>query len=193
MPPDARFCHKCGKPQFDLPEPELEPVQAPIVPPGLVVLPETGFQKRSAIRSSLLAAVLGFMLILIPLPFGFDLFWKLACSVASGFLAVVFYTRRTGQSVTARNGARMGWFTGLFIFLLVIIMMTAVFAALTTNPEMQSSFRQQLAGRQEAFDQVLAVLQNPASFAMLVLVIFMLFTVLCTAGGALGAKVLEKE
>ena len=38
--------------------------------------------------------------------------------VAAGFLAVYLYSRRTGQMLSLRSGARMGWITGIFSFTL---------------------------------------------------------------------------
>jgi hypothetical protein len=34
--------------------------------------------------------------------------------LAAGFLAVYLYSRRTGQTLSIRSGARMGWITGIF-------------------------------------------------------------------------------
>jgi hypothetical protein len=67
LPDDARFCHKCGKPQRDEPlmVQEPEPVQRPIEPPGLppiskLELPRIGFHNGLAVRVAMLAGILAF-------------------------------------------------------------------------------------------------------------------------------------
>src|SRR5436305_1359982 len=48
LPPDARFCHKCGKPQYDYPGLETEAVaQAPTPPPPPP--PEISFRNGTAV------------------------------------------------------------------------------------------------------------------------------------------------
>src|SRR5712671_2740184 len=89
LPPDARFCHKCGKPQRDEPllVQEQEPVQRPIEPPGLppvskLELPRIGFHNGLAVRIALLAGILAFFCSIItgrlPLPQEFALVWLVA-------------------------------------------------------------------------------------------------------------------
>jgi hypothetical protein len=62
LPPDARFCHKCGKPQREEPLAEalIGQMQAPLAPPAAVVaLPvPLSFRNPVALRVGLLASAL---------------------------------------------------------------------------------------------------------------------------------------
>jgi len=126
LPPDARFCHKCGKPQYDYPGvEELEPapalVEIAIAPqtPLVQVSGEISFHNRLAVRIGFIAAMGAVMISVFPIP------WPLVrlpvAFLAAGFLAVYLYSRRTGQTLSIRSGARMGWITGIFSFTLVSI------------------------------------------------------------------------
>ena len=99
LPPDARFCHKCGKPQYDYPgiveEPEPEaPPPLPAKAP-LLVIPEIGFHNRLAVRIGFIAALAAVFVNLAPLPL--PLVRSVIAFLAAGFLAVFLYSRRTGQ------------------------------------------------------------------------------------------------
>lgn len=191
LPPDARFCHKCGKPQRDEPlipevEPPPPPPAAPFVPP---VSPSIGFRNALAVR-------LGFMAALLASFFNVLLF--LACPlwlVAAGFLCVYVYQRRTGEALTVSNGARIGWIAGLFSFVIFAVLFTLVLVWLLQSGEYlkwanESPFPQLTPAQlQELFS-------NPVYLASSVLfslaILFVVFTVLSAAGGALGAKMLGK-
>ena len=43
---------------------------------------------------------------------------------AAGFLAVFLYRRSTGQRLSVMNGARLGWISGIFGFVIVTIILT---------------------------------------------------------------------
>src|SRR5579884_504964 len=64
LPEDARFCHKCGKPQRD--EPLLAELAAPPPPPPQPAAPPPpppiSFRNRAAVRSALLSGVLAVVL-----------------------------------------------------------------------------------------------------------------------------------
>ncbi len=139
LPPDALFCHKCGKPQrADLipGEPEASastPVSdipvLPALPPSPPELPPIGFHNGPAVRIALLAGVLSIFVSALsgqlPLPRAFALVWL----VATGFLAVFLYRRRTGQRLSALSGAHLGWICGIFGFVIATIMLTTVAVA----------------------------------------------------------------
>src|SRR4029077_16733513 len=140
LPPDARFCHKCGKPQRDEPLfiQEEAPIQRPIEPPGLpplsqLELPRIGFHNGLAVRVALLAGVLAFFCSIITgqlaLPQEFALVWL----VAGGFFAVYLYERRTGKRLSVRSGARLGWICGVFGFVVVTIALAAT-AVMLSDP-----------------------------------------------------------
>src|ERR1017187_8274933 len=102
LPPDARFCHRCGKPQREEVVPEtLEPPPVPAVtiagpataahaPPP----PRLNFHNATAVRVALLMASVASMLSALPVwaagLAGLVLWW-----LTPGFLSVYVYRRRT--------------------------------------------------------------------------------------------------
>lgn len=207
LPPDARFCHKCGKPQYETPveieeappetEPETAKPSAPATPP--VPLNEISYRNSVAVRIAFLAAGIASLLISFPLPVYFAVAWLLLWLFSSGFLAVFLYVRRTGQKLTVRSGARMGWITGMFCFAIATVFFTISVIAVSSRGGLASFYREQFGARADDANirQFLDVLQNPAGLATMLLLsllfLFVLFTLLPTMGGALGAKVLAKD
>jgi len=202
LPPDARFCHKCGKPQRDEPlfVQEEAPIQRPIEPPGLpplsqLELPRIGFHNGLAVRVALLAGVLAFFCSIITgqlaLPQEFALVWL----VAGGFFAVYLYERRTGQRLSVRSGAHLGWICGVFGFV-VVTMALAATAVMLSDPSVASAMREQLRthGIPAAnAEQMIAFFHTPAGISSALFVSFVLFTVLPAFGGAVGAKLLDRD
>lgn len=202
LPPDARFCHKCGKPQRD--EPLLvqdeAPAQRPIEPPGLpphpqLELPRIGFHNGLAVRVALLAGVLAFLCSVLTgqlaLPQEFALVWL----VAGGFFAVYLYERRTGYRLSVRSGAHLGWICGVFGFV-VVTMALAVTTVMLSDPSVASAMREQLRthGMPAAnADQMINFFHTPAGISSALFVSFVLFTVLPAFGGAVGAKLLDRD
>ena len=202
LPPDARFCHKCGKPQYDYPGVEESgPAQAAIEPstlPPISVAPtaaEIGFHNRLAVRigfvaaaAAVLASMVPLPLVLLRLPIGF---------IAAGFLAVYLYSRRTGQVLNLRSGARMGWITGIFSFVLVSIIFTVAMVVVTSQGGLEKELQTQISQSDPRWEMVRQVLNNPAMIIGFLILYLMLFFVILTAlpmiGGALGAKVLERQ
>jgi hypothetical protein len=201
LPPDARFCHKFGKPQYDYPglEEEIaEPPPLPIVVNAAQPLPEISFHNRLAVRIGFFVALILFVpfvfLQLIP-------FVPLLIAFFAGFFAVHSYTKRTGHSLSIRSGARMGWITGIFSFGIVAVFITFVMVFASTQAPTVDRLREY----QGPFfhltsDQIQAVaklFQDPAALAGAIGVTLLMFFVILTAlpmlGGALGAKVLAKE
>ena len=205
LPPDARFCHKCGKPQYDYPGlEEPEPAPPPIVevasvpPPARTqLLGEISFHNRLAVRVGFIAALTAIFvfLLLVPLPFPF--LHLLIAFVAGGFFAVFLYSRRTGQMLSIRSGARMGWITGIFSFTMLSVLFAVVMVKVSNEGGLAKYIQSQLPANDVRADSVAQALNDPAMLAVLVLVtlgmLFILLTALPVIGGALGAKVLEKE
>jgi len=193
LPPDARFCHKCGKPQYDYPEPEPEPVPEPVAAPVLAVRPDDGgisFHNRTAVRVSFLAAIATLLVTAIPLPTAVAIVRLLVCFLAAGFFAVYIYKRRTGQSISVRGGARLGWMTGVFSFTILTVLVAGGILLL-------SLFRQDFIGKDPNIDQVIHMMDDQGAMVGTLLsgllVMFVLYTLLPMFGGALCAKVLEKD
>lgn len=200
--PEARFCHKCGRPLFDWTPPE-EPAEAsaPAPAPALAPPPEIGFHNRTAVRTGLLVAVATSVIISLPMPMYLNLIWMLGWLTASGFLAVYFYERRTGQQLTVRQGARMGWMAGLFSFAIATILFTVTVLAISRRSSLAEFYRDRLTAQGAPanldVEQMIEILERPAGLASLIfvslLMMFLLLTLLPTLGGAMGAKVLERD
>lgn len=196
LPPDARFCHKCGKPQYDYPaleEETAQPAPPPIVGASLPAPLEIGFHNGLAVRIGLIAAFSAVAMFLFPLP---NPFLRLLAFLVAGILAVFLYTRRTGQMLTIRGGARMGWITGIFSFLLVGALATVSMVAIANQEGLAKFLSKQLPPNDARTDTMVQMLQDPASLAAVVLfmliVLFIIVTALPMIGGALGAKLFEK-
>ena len=197
LPPDARFCHKCGKPQGTIIVAE-EPPEASPPPETPSAAPPAGppsFHDPAAVRVGLgMASVAA---LLSSLPFLNPVFLFVWC-VGAGFFAAYLYRRRTGRFLTIGGGLRLGWITGILMFVIMTVLFTATIVPIAiSRGGLGSWFEQQLRSSMQAGDpnlqEVLRVAQSPAGVAsMLVMALFLLFlliTLLATVGGALGAKV----
>lgn len=189
LPEDARFCHKCGKPQREEPllveeAPEPQPAAPP--PPAA---PAFSLRNAVAVRAALPAAVLAFALQFIAGPAG------LVALFGAGFFAVYLYRRWTGQSLSMLNGARLGWLAGVFIFVILAAAAGMMIVALS-QPEVFQQAREQVAKRYPLSDdditQALEQLRTPAGVAATMLVLFLSSTLLPAFGGAVGAKFLDR-
>jgi len=174
------------------PEPEVAPL--PVVRPELPVasppLPEVGFGNPQAVRIGMLVALLSFFasalsgpIVLLPLV------WLLG----AGFLSVYLYRRRTGQSLSPSSGARMGWMTGLFAFIILLVMLTVVVLAIS-DPGIASKLVEEMRARGADVnaETVLEAFRNPSGIVQIVVVSFVVFTFFPTIGGAIGAKLLSR-
>jgi len=196
LPPDARFCHKCGKPQRDEPVaaalaaqgtvPVGLPVAAPIIP--LVPL---GFRNPVAFRVGLLAAALLCLTMMIPgVNYAFFVWW-----LGAGYFSVWIYKRRTGQRLTVRGGAHMGWITGVLSCVLLSLLFAFFMAALQRVGGL-AAVKDQLrdfAIDQKTIDEAVKRLQNPLEVLRSLAEMFLMMMLFCVAGGALGAKILSKD
>jgi len=200
LPPDARFCHKCGRPLYDEPAfveeapapPPPQLVAAPVAPPAI------GFHNPVAVRVGLLSAALASLLGIIPLPLA--PFWMLVRLLASGFFAVYLYQRRTGALLTLREGARLGWITGVFSFLMATILLTVSVVSIVGGPGLASFYKEQLSSSNFPgidLNEAMRVLESPAALSMILLFslffLFLFFAFVPMLGGLMGAKVMEKE
>jgi hypothetical protein len=210
LPPDALFCHRCGKPQRELmaeeaPDPVVEAAVEPAAPaPAAAHVPaapvEIGFHNGLAVRSALLAAALSSLLISLPTPLVLTAPWMLVWLMFSGFLAVRFYLRRTGVPVSVRGGFRMGWITGVFCFLIAMVFFTITIISISSQEGIAAFYRKQFTGRVPAgvdMNQMMAMLESPTGLSMVLIfalvVLFLIYTLLPTVGGGLAARMLEKK
>jgi len=194
LPPDALFCHKCGKPQRELVVPEtVAPVPPPVPLPQLQLRPEplpvnfhNGVAVRIAIPVALLATVFSF------LPF---LNW-----LAGGFFAVFWYRRKTGTLLNVGAGVRMGWITGLLMFGLSSFLFALQQLPAVRSGHLDARLQDQLkslAAQDPLSQQWMQFLQTPpgivALLAFSLVALFLFTTGLSMAGGALGAKMVGRD
>jgi hypothetical protein len=191
LPPDARFCHKCGKPQREEDVPvEEQPVVLPILPtPVAVVPPPIGFRNAIAVRVALATGIPMFLLSAVAGPLA------LAVPVVGGFFAVYLYRRRTGEKITVLAGARLGWISGIIVFAIVTVVLTLVMLMLS-QPDFVQSMRDQMAKMssisQDELTKRIELLRTPSGLALGLLDTFLSYTLLTALGGAVGAKVLSR-
>jgi hypothetical protein len=201
LPPDARFCHKCGKPQREEPKlldeelihKEVEPqIEAPPAPP--ISPPEINFHNRLAVRTGFLAGTLAFLLSLAPVPF----IGRVILLAGAGFFSVYLYRRRSGHALSVRNGARLGWISGLLCFVIITVLFTINFALISFISQqggVAAFYRSQLGAMgvpEQSIKEVIQTFQSPLRVTGLLFSLFVMFTGLLAAGGALGAKFLRR-
>jgi hypothetical protein len=124
LPEDARFCHKCGQPQYeeDIARMNAQETPAPIVAsvtqPSANLQPPAriGFSNRRAVRITLTVA--GFSLLAISIIANLAPPLLFPILVAAGFTSVRVYLSRTAENLTASGGAALGAMTWLWLYLL---------------------------------------------------------------------------
>jgi hypothetical protein len=203
--PDALFCHKCGKPQRDLTPPaEASPETEPLTPGGPATPAETrattsvaalSFRNPQAVRVGLSMASFAALLSAIPVIGALSFVWFFF----AGFFAPFAYRKRTGHPLSTRNGARIGWITGVFAFLIITVL-AAITELMTKTGGLAAAFREQIEKMPTTdpnMARALDFLQTSGGMAFLMVFAFFftfVFTMLlCLAGGALGAKVAQKD
>ena len=196
LAPDALFCHKCGKPQREIVEPEV-PAPAVVLAPVPSVAsrapqaPPLNFRNPVAVRIALLVAVTATIL---------NLFLPLLAWLAAGFFAVFFYRRKTGLFMDVGAGVRMGWITGLLMFGPVAVIVTTQLVTAAMSGNLGSMLREQMKsvpGREQMVQQMIGLFQTGPGITVLVLtslaLSFLFITGLSMAGGALGAKLVGRD
>jgi len=203
LPPDARFCHKCGKPQYDYPGTEEKPgleTPAPLPPPlptAVAGPPEISFRNGTAVRIGFMVALLALTLILGVVKVLPSSAWAILGFFCAGVAAVTWYTRRTGHSLPIRGGARLGWMTGIFCFAIALVIFSMFLLALT-NPAAVAALKSDPSMRDNpASQQMLKMFTDPNTAPMAIVTsivtMFIMLTTLPMLGGALGAKLSERR
>ena len=197
LPPDARFCHRCGRPLREEPVREEVLREAPVIVPPPAVRPpppRLNFHNATAVRIGLLLASIASLLSALPVwaagLLGLVLWW-----LTTGFLSVYIYRRRTGQFLSVDSGLRMGWITGLLGSTISSVLFTVSVVPLIHSGTIASIYKEQLhtmAASDANVQEALRILQSPGGLTMFVIMallfLFLIITFLCSAGGALGAK-----
>ncbi len=196
LPPDAVFCHKCGKPQRAVGaiEPEQEPPAQTPPAPEITPAPEppVTFRDRAAVRIALRVGVAATLVGLI-LPI---INW-----LAAGFFAVFFYRRNTGRQVNVNAGAHMGWITAVVMFPMWTLAIGAQLLPILLSGRFQDVLLERMRTLQPqdpaVQQQMTQLLHNgPAMVAsgLFMLAFFFLLSIgLSVAGGAIGAKMSNRQ
>jgi hypothetical protein len=197
LPDDARFCHKCGKPQRDEPllvEDEQPNVVPPPPTPAAAEPPPISFRNAIAVRVALATGIPIFLLSVSLSAIAGPL--ALAVPVAGGFFAVYLYRRRTGQRITVLAGARLGWISGIIVFSILTLLLTVTVLVLS-QPDLVQNMRDQMAKMsslsQEEITRNMDLLRTPSGLAVALLNAFLTYTLLTALGGAVGAKFLSRH
>jgi hypothetical protein len=195
LPPDALFCHKCGKPQREIvveaPAAEFSgeaaaAAQVYATPPALprYATPVT-FRNPTALRTALFVGVAGGLISdIVPL-----LAW-----LAAGFFAVFFYRRKTRDRLNVAAGMRLGWLTGIIMF----TMWGIVFAAMGMSGALTAQFEQRLKtmpfySNDPAYLQLAHAMTSGPGLLLPLAFGFVVIVCLSVAGGAIGAKSVGRE
>jgi hypothetical protein len=178
--PDALFCHKCGRPLREIPGYEPEPVASEIVrpePEAVKPPPPVNFHNRMALQIGLVMAILATL-------FSFLMYvnW-----LAAGFFTVVIYRRRTGYPLDMQAGVRLGWITGILMFVIMTVIVTGavLFVSGGGLANLPADVKNALDPRVQ---ETLKALQNGPAVAEILVMLFVFTTLLSMAGGAIGAK-----
>jgi hypothetical protein len=185
---NSRFCHRCGRPVYELTAAEQEELSPTPPPAPAVVAPPPqplpiGFANPIALRVAFLMSLGIVMASMMPLVNLFVLVW---CLLA-GWVGVRLYRRLTGLRLSVTAGARLGFLTGIFAFVGLTVLITLAVA--WSGREMLDQLTSQMVKQDPRMTEVV---NNPAMLgAALFMVLVMFFAMvvgICTAGGALGAK-----
>ncbi len=200
LPPDSRFCHKCGKPQFDYPDLEEQPpvlaATAP-PPPSAPAAAEISFRNGTAVRIGFVVALFAMVLVSMVASVIPSSLWVMLGFFCAGVAAATWYARRTGQRLSMRGGARIGWITGIFCFAMALLIFT-LFVLTITNPAALSALRSDAnMNSNPNFQQMLKMLTDPKTAPVVIVTslvtMFILLTSLPMLGGAVGAKIAERK
>jgi hypothetical protein len=190
LPEDARFCHKCGKPQYEEDIARLsaqEPASVPAAPAAQPSRPATGisFRNSRAVLISLVVAALAFFASLLATMLWAPLFPIVLC--AAGFIAARLYRTDAAEPLTPGAGARLGWMTGLWLFLIVALLciVAAVYLSTPQGWEQAKAFWAQFPEMSKGLGDQHDVL---STLVMRLPFLFLLLTLLPGLGGMLGAK-----
>jgi hypothetical protein len=217
LPADARFCHRCGKPQFADPPPAPEDSSEFDRPPGIehsaddlralaaaAPTPDAAaaisFHNTNAVSTGFITAIIIWVLMIIPLGGLPGMLLRVFVLLGGGFLAVIFYTRRTGQMLTVAAGARLGWITGVLFYVIWMLFFTVTILLLQDKGGLSEAYKKQLQDSNAPADtikQITEIMQSPEVFGAVMLlmlgVMFVAFTLPMILGGAVAAKALERE
>lgn len=193
------FCPQCNAPQIRVGFGESDTeLNAPAELPGRG-FPEgrAAIQWSQALPAAALAGVIAALLMFIPLgAFGLGM-------ITGGILAVLFYHRRNpAATVTPGMGARLGAVSGTLGFAVFAIFTAIEVLVFHSGGQLRAALLeaiQQSAARstEPQAQQVLEYLKSPPGLALMMglglVVMFVVFLILSSLGGALGAALLRRK
>jgi hypothetical protein len=187
LPPDARFCHKCGKPQYEEDierfaalEAETAPKPAVLPIPAIQTPPESVGNIR-AVGITMAVAALALVCMLLVGMVAPPAMPLILC--AAGFAAARFYGMKSAVSVL--GGAILGTMTGMWLFLVFAV--CAGTASLTfASPEGQAMMKSL---SPKVAPEMIRILQDPHQMVTGFLLPVFFFLVFSSAfGGLLAAR-----
>lgn len=202
-PPEARFCPMCARPfREEHQAPDIREVVATAREdstaqgtPAQEDVP-IGFGNLEAIRCAYTGAVIAAVLSHIPL-------LNILCFVwypAAAFFSVYRFRKRTGVFLNSRQGAKLGWITGVLAFAVFLLLFATVMLFGVDDGTFAEAMRQQIDQMSVPSDvkqQMREIIQSPAAMGFVMLVYlgvsFLITAGLSSIGGAVAAKVLEKD
>jgi hypothetical protein len=175
-------------------EPVITLAPAPPVETGKI-----DFSNRKAVMVSIAVAMLTLFVFTassLLVPFAASvLMLPLFCF--AGFTAARWYTKQTGELITAQAGARLGFMTALWAFLVVAVICVFM-AVFVSNPQWRDQLVSMInAQGNPAASQIAKMLDDPRKFILLMmgelLVNFCLFTFPSMLGGMLSVRFSAKK
>jgi hypothetical protein len=196
LPEGARFCHKCGKPQYEEDIERLREQEAPVAPPVVPAaaaakpLPGITFKNSRAVTITAIVAAAAF--------FGSGiagmispLLWPLIL-LAAGFAAAGLYKGHSAEPLSGAAGARLGWMTGLWLFLVLTIagLMVVLYLTSSAGAEVMKQLK-----AMPQFSQLTIGDTHELLNSMLLSAIptFFMVTVIPGLGGLIGARFWTKS
>jgi hypothetical protein len=171
----------------------LEPPAS--IPAAHISPPEIGFHNSLAVRVGFLAGSLAFLVSSLP----FHPLVRVLLLLAAGVFSVYLYGRRSGQPLEMRGGAKMGWITGLFCFVIFTVLFTVSLAALSfllRDGSMLAFYREQLTAMgmsRDKIQQAMEIFQSPMQIVGMLVWLFVTSTFIPALGGALGARLFRRD
>lgn len=193
LPEDARFCHKCGKPQFEEDIARLaaeDPAGAPApvqAAQNITTASRIGFNNLQAVLITM--AVAAFSLVVLCLAFLVAPPLGPIVLCAAGFAATKFYSSRNPGALTTGGGAFLGMMTGLWLFL-VMAASAAILAFYVSSPDGRELIIH--AAAMQKMPEIAKLLDNPHQFVMSeiqgLIPVFFIATLSAAFGGMLAAR-----
>lgn len=161
--------------------------------------PPISLRNGQAVRVALMTAALAHVVsTAVALSISFILVPLVA--IFFGGLAAMLYSRRTGRPLDIVRGARVGWFMGLFWFLIATILFTISLSVQASDGGIRGVFQKSfetIGAQGPEVERALQLLDSPAAVATLIFFSlgfeFLLLTLVGSVGGALAARLLHRK